>query len=202
MPARSPANATNREVKLTDAGRTVYGGGGITPDEKIESPKSNHFQDELLYKDVFFHFAPVYLANRTVDKNFQVDDAVLAEFKKYLTSQNIEWTNDDLNGVQDWLKIRIKEKIFTIQFGQLQGLRTLRRLGPDDSEGGHLSARSPGPGRQRPQGADRKSHGAQFGDSGSSGAAVARSRNRLQSPNCEGHPVLRWPSSFRKSTSQ
>ena len=43
-----PADSTNREVKLTDAGRTVYGGGGITPDEKIESPKSNHFQDELL----------------------------------------------------------------------------------------------------------------------------------------------------------
>ena len=30
-----PNDATNREVKLTDAGRTVYGGGGITPDEKI-----------------------------------------------------------------------------------------------------------------------------------------------------------------------
>ena len=50
-------DSTNREVKLTDSGRTVYGGGGITPDEKIETPKTNHFQDELLYKDVFFHFA-------------------------------------------------------------------------------------------------------------------------------------------------
>jgi len=126
-----PNNSTNREVKLTDAGRTVYGGGGITPDEKIESPKSNHFQDTLLYKDVFFHFAPVYLANRTVDKNFQVDDAVLGEFKKYLTSQNIEWTDADLNGVTDWLKIGIKEKIFTIQFGQLQGLRTRADWDPE-----------------------------------------------------------------------
>jgi carboxyl-terminal processing protease len=126
-----PNNSTNREVKLTDAGRTVYGGGGITPDEKIESPKSNHFQDTLLYKDVFFHFAPVYLANRTVDKNFQVDDAVLGEFKKYLTSQNIEWTDADLNGVMDWLKIGIKEKIFTIQFGQLQGLRTRADWDPE-----------------------------------------------------------------------
>jgi len=119
-----PADATNREVKLTDAGRTVYGGGGITPDEKIESPKSNHFQDSLLIKDAFFHFAPVYLANRTVDKNFQVDDAVLAEFKKYLTEQSIPWTEADLNGVMDWLKISIKDKILTIQFGEQQGLRT------------------------------------------------------------------------------
>jgi carboxyl-terminal processing protease len=118
-----PADTTNREVKLTDAGRTVYGGGGITPDEKIESPKSNHFQEDLLYKDVFFHFAPVYMAKHTVDKNFQVDEAVLGEFKQYLTSQNIQWTDSDLNGVMDWLKMSIKYKIVTIQFGQSQGLR-------------------------------------------------------------------------------
>jgi len=127
----APADTASREVKLTDAGRTVYGGGGITPDEKIESPKNTHFQETLLYKDAFFHFAPVYLANRTVDKNFQVDAAVLAEFKKYLTSQNIPWTDADLNGVMDWVKIGIKDKIFTIQFGQLQGLRTRADWDPE-----------------------------------------------------------------------
>jgi carboxyl-terminal processing protease len=125
-----PADSTNREVKLTDSGRTVYGGGGITPDEKIEAPKSNHFQDELLYKDVFFHFAPVYVSDHTVGKDFQVDDAVIADFKKFLTSQSIEYTDADINGVKDWLGARIKEKIFTIQFGQLQGLRTLADWDP------------------------------------------------------------------------
>ena len=125
-----PSDSTNREVKLTDGGRTVYGGGGITPDEKVESPKSNHFQDELLGKAVFFHFAAHYLANRTVDKNFQVDEPVLVEFKAFLTSQNIPWTEADLNGVMDWLKVSIKEKIVTSQFGQLQGLRTLADWDP------------------------------------------------------------------------
>jgi carboxyl-terminal processing protease len=125
-----PADTTNREVKLTDAGRTVYGGGGITPDEKIESPKSNHFQDELLGKQVFFHFAAHYLANRTVDRNFQVDEPMLVDFKQYLTSQNIPWTEADLNGVMDWLKVSIKEKIVTSQFGQLQGLHTLADWDP------------------------------------------------------------------------
>jgi carboxyl-terminal processing protease len=125
------SDTANREVKLTDAGRTVYGGGGITPDEKIESLKSNHFQDSLLIKDVFFHFAPVYLTNRTVDKDFQVNDAVLAEFKKYLTAQSIPWTEADLNGVMDWVKIGIKDKIFTIQFGEQQGLRTRADWDPE-----------------------------------------------------------------------
>jgi carboxyl-terminal processing protease len=119
-----PANNTNTEVKLTDSGRTVYGGGGITPDEKIDPPKANHFQEVLLSKDVFFHFAPIYMANRTVDKNFQVDEPVLSEFKTYLTGQSIPFTQADLDGVSDWLKASIKSSIFTIQFGESQGLRT------------------------------------------------------------------------------
>ena len=127
----APADTASREVKLTDAGRTVYGGGGITPDEKIETPKNNHFQDELLFKDAFFHFAPVYLAHHSADENFQVDAAVLGEFKKYLTSQNVAWTDADLNGVLDWIKIGIKEKIFTIKFGQQMGLRAHAEWDPE-----------------------------------------------------------------------
>jgi carboxyl-terminal processing protease len=127
--ASSP-DATNREVKMTDSGRTVYGGGGITPDEKIEAPKSNDFQDELIFKQVFFHFASHYLANRTVDRNFQVDDAVMKDFKDYLTSQNINWTDSDINGVSDWLKVSIKQFIITSQFGQLQGLRVMADWDP------------------------------------------------------------------------
>jgi carboxyl-terminal processing protease len=117
------ADSSNREVKLTDSGRTVYGGGGITPDEKIEQPTPSRFQDELSYKDVFFHFAPVYASNHTVDKNFQVDDEVMNEFKKFLTSEDIEYSDADLNGCMDWLKANIKQDIVTIQYGQLEGLR-------------------------------------------------------------------------------
>ncbi len=126
-----PPDSTNREVKLTDSGRTVYGGGGIAPDEKIVTPKSNHFQDSLMYKDVFFKFAPIYVSNHTVAQNFQVDDNVMNEFKKYIASQGIDYTDADINGVSDWLKTRIKEKIVTIQFGQLQGLRTLADWDPE-----------------------------------------------------------------------
>ncbi|HWA94337.1 MAG TPA: S41 family peptidase [Terracidiphilus sp.] len=125
-----PSNSTNREVKFTDSGRTVYGGGGITPDQKIESPKSNRFQDQLLYKQTFFHFAANYLANRTVDRNFKVDDEVLKAFKDYLTSQNISYTEQDIDGVMDWLKASIREKVVTYEFGQQQGLRVLADWDP------------------------------------------------------------------------
>ncbi|MGH9562117.1 MAG: S41 family peptidase, partial [Terracidiphilus sp.] len=124
-------NSSNPEVKLTDSGRTVYGGGGLTPDEKIESTKTNRFQDELSFKNVFFEFAPVYVATHTVDKDFQVNDAVMSEFKKYLTSHGVEWTDADINGVSDWIKARIKKDIETIEFGQLVGLRVMADADPE-----------------------------------------------------------------------
>ena len=52
-----------------------------------------------------------------------MDDAALASFKQFLTSENIPWTEKDVNDNLDWLKINIKEAMFTSQFGELQGLR-------------------------------------------------------------------------------
>jgi carboxyl-terminal processing protease len=125
-----PADNTNREVKLTDAGRTVYGGGGITPDEKIETPQSNHFQDQLAYHDVFFKFAPFYLSKHTIDKNFQVDDAVLAEFKKFVIAQSVDWNDAEAKAVNDWLRVRIKDDIVSIPYGQQMGLRLMTDWDP------------------------------------------------------------------------
>lgn len=119
---QQPDNA-NREVKLTDSGRTVYGGGGITPDVKIDTPKSTHLQDILLEHSSFFNFAKHYLANRTVEKSFVVDDAVMTEFKQFLAGQQITYSTQDMSAVMDWVKANIKAEIFTSQFGQLEGLR-------------------------------------------------------------------------------
>jgi carboxyl-terminal processing protease len=127
----SAPDSTNREVKMTDSGRTVYGGGGITPDEKLDSPKTNNFQDDLIYRYAFYHFASHYLSNRSIDHNFQVDDSVIKAFKDFLTTQNIPWTDSDINGVSEWLKTNIKENLFTYQFGELQGLRVMADWDPE-----------------------------------------------------------------------
>jgi carboxyl-terminal processing protease len=63
------------------------------------------------------------MANRTVGKDFQVDDAVMDSFKQFLTSQQIPYTDADLAPVMDWVKANIKAEIFTTQFGQEEGLK-------------------------------------------------------------------------------
>jgi carboxyl-terminal processing protease len=115
-----PANDTNKEVKLTDSGRTVYGGGGITPDEKIPELKSNHFEDQMLLHYAFSDFSRHYLANHTVGKDLVVDDAILQQFKDFMKSQpqKIDFTDKEFADNLDWVKASIKSELFLSQFGQ------------------------------------------------------------------------------------
>jgi carboxyl-terminal processing protease len=133
-----PQDVKDREVKLTDSGRTVYGGGGITPDVKVEPPKSTPFQDALLDHDSFLGFTEQYLAHRTVDKDFQVDDAVLGEFKKFLAGQGIEYTPEEFSNNLDWVKTNVRSKIFATQFGQTAGLRIEANWDPMIAQGLNL----------------------------------------------------------------
>ena len=128
------ADKSNLEVKLTDSGRTVYGGGGITPDEKIDLPDLNRFQISLLQQpnSVFFiNFAKHYLASHTVSRDFAVDDAVLQQFKDFLKANQIDFSDADIAANLDWIKTNIKAELFTSQFGQLEGLKVRAQADPE-----------------------------------------------------------------------
>lgn len=124
------ANNQSKDVKLTDSGRTVYGGGGITPDVKIAPFKPNHFEDSLLIKYAFFNFAQRYTNSHKVDKSFDVNDAVMQDFRKFLDSQNIPYTETDLKEGEDWIKSNIKAEIFVSEFGQEAGLKVRAQNDP------------------------------------------------------------------------
>jgi carboxyl-terminal processing protease len=126
-----PSNTANREVKLTDSGRTVYGGGGITPDVSIPPEKTNHFQDTLLQHYAFFNFAKRYVVDHQPTKDFDVDDEVLQEFRKSLDEANIPYTQADLIDNSDWLKSNIKAEIFVDAFGQDEGMKVRAESDPE-----------------------------------------------------------------------
>ena len=118
------------EVKLTDSGRTVYGGGGITPDVKIVAPKTNRFQDELLQHYAFFNFSKHYLINRHINKDFQVNDAILQDFRKFLDDEKIPYNEADLTSSQEWIDSHIKAELFVAEFGQQEGLKVQAESDP------------------------------------------------------------------------
>ncbi len=121
----------DREVKLTDSGRTVYGGGGITPDVKIQAPKSNPFQDLLLERDAFLGFTEDYIAHHPVTKDFAVDEAVISDFKQYLAAQNYDYTPQDFETNLDWVKMNIKSSLFGTQFGLTSELKVKADWDPE-----------------------------------------------------------------------
>lgn len=125
------SSSSNHEVKMTDSGRTVYGGGGITPDVKIPNPKTNKFQDTLLEKYAFFNFSKHYVINHKVGKDFEVDDAVMQEFRKFLDEQKIPFTEADLAENNDWIRSNIKAELFINEFGQQEGMRVHAETDPE-----------------------------------------------------------------------
>src|SRR5476649_521591 len=122
---------SNREVKLTDSGRTVYGGGGITPDVKFAPIKANKFQEELLRKYAFFNFSKHYSISHKVDKSFQVDDNVMQEFRNFLADAKLPYTEKDLVDNNDWVRSSIKSELFVGAFGQQEGMRVQAESDPN-----------------------------------------------------------------------
>jgi len=139
------ANKSNLEVKLTDSGRTVYGGGGITPDEKIDDgsfdPENyNRFQlslESLMLQHYVFvdrgagNFTKHYLATHTISRDFVVDDAILQQFKDFLKANQVDFSDADIAANLDWIKSNIKAELFTSQFGQLEGLKVRTQTDPE-----------------------------------------------------------------------
>jgi carboxyl-terminal processing protease len=123
-------NTANREVKLTDSGRTVYGGGGITPDYNIPPVKSNRFQDTLLQHYAFFNFAKRYVVNHHPTEKFEVDDVTMQDFRKFLDEEKIPYSEADLLENNDWVRSNIKSEIFIDAFGQNEGLKVKEEADP------------------------------------------------------------------------
>ncbi len=129
--AGSENSTAGREARTTDSGRTVYGGDGITPNVKYAAPKSNHFEEELQIHYVFFDFAKRYSSTHQVARTFTVDDQVLQQFREFLNSEKVPWTESDLQQNLDWVKSNIKSELFTDVFGVDAGLRAHAEADPE-----------------------------------------------------------------------
>ncbi|MBI4462571.1 MAG: S41 family peptidase [Acidobacteria bacterium] len=117
-------NNNQGQVFKTDSGRTVFGGGGITPDVIVPHPPMNRFQELLRMRDAFFNFAKHFLADRdTVPRDFEVTDYVLNRFRAFLDQQHIRFTEPDIQENRDWIARQIKKYLFTSVFGLPDGFR-------------------------------------------------------------------------------
>lgn len=114
------AEIDERETRFTDAGRKVLGGGGIAPDVEIALEETTQFADMLERRTAFFDFAVSYTTNKPKPpdpKKFAVTDAMITDFKRFLTRKKIEFTEQDIQDNLDYIRLGIKAEVFAYHFG-------------------------------------------------------------------------------------
>ena len=142
---RKPCDELPGEAKLTDAGRKVFGGDGITPDYCVEPEQPSKFVSYLIARGALVGFSRGYGATgstgvaqiegagsrsevaagkvKIVSRDFQVDDQVLADLKAYLTARKLRFTDQDVADNRDQLSRMISEEVLRQAFGEGEARR-------------------------------------------------------------------------------
>jgi carboxyl-terminal processing protease len=112
-------SGARRPKYKTDAGRTVEGGGGITPDVRVTPPSPSQLEVVLDASGAFLNFATQYLSeHKPLADHFEITSEVLDEFKVFLSGRNIQPSVSDWSRDRTWITSRLKQEILT----QAQGV--------------------------------------------------------------------------------
>jgi carboxyl-terminal processing protease len=108
-----------QDVQKTDSGRTVYGGGGITPDDKFTLVPYTPFQVRVLRpRYTFVHFANQQFAGReaVLPKDWKPDADTLAKFQEYLKKNDITYTAEEFAHERQWISDQIQIEMYSRAF--------------------------------------------------------------------------------------
>jgi carboxyl-terminal processing protease len=139
---RRSCDEEGQDAKLTDAGRKVYGGDGITPDFCVSPEQPNKFMTYLLARQAFIGFSRFYAAPegtgraqiagagsrsdlasakvKVVKRDFVVDDTMLADFRDYLEQRKLRYTPEDLQQNREQISRLVQEEILRQAFGEAE----------------------------------------------------------------------------------
>ena len=141
---RKACEVGNSDPKLTDAGRKVYGGDGITPDYCVERETTAKFVSYLVARGAFSSFARGFepaesqgqaeiagTGSRSrnagkvtvITKDFRVDDKVLKEFGEHLDARKLRHTEQELQENRDTIVRLLEEEIVQQVFGEGEARR-------------------------------------------------------------------------------
>jgi carboxyl-terminal processing protease len=112
------------EVRRTDGGREVFGGGGITPDIAVAPPTLTAVQQELADHDAIYGFAQHYLAvHKTIPRDFEVTPEVTEEFSRYLADHHFRLSPADVQDSIDYISAQIRDQLVEMIYGRDQELK-------------------------------------------------------------------------------
>jgi carboxyl-terminal processing protease len=80
---------------MTESGRPVFGGGGITPDIYVDEEDESEYVEALRREACFFDFATAYIRKNDVQPGFKIDDKIISEFKEYIRDRDFRFEEQD-----------------------------------------------------------------------------------------------------------
>lgn len=111
----------------TKNGRTVYDGGGIDPDIKIEEHEMSVLSYELMVKNLIFNFVTEYAQKHPTiasAQEFTVDDATFEEFKAYVRKSGFSYKLDSEEKLSELIDAAKKENYHGEIGDQISALQT------------------------------------------------------------------------------
>ncbi len=134
------------ELKYTDAGRKVYGGGGIEPDRFFAGPVEGfdptRFGRMLMGRGLFVGFAEKFKATgdtrpgsrgeqrQNIARGFTVTDEMLADFKKFVVSERVRMDEEAFKADEAFIRAMIRYEIDVDLFGVEEARRNLISVDP------------------------------------------------------------------------
>jgi len=106
------------DVKSTDGGRVVYGGGGISPDEKFTPMKYDQFETELIIKYELSNYTRHFFAThkQKLPSGWNVDEATMNDLHQYLLDNKVEFSEADFTKDYTWTRQRLQAEIYKTAF--------------------------------------------------------------------------------------
>lgn len=115
---------TSKPIFRTNKGRTVFGGGGITPDYIIKSDNITKFTTNLLRDNIFYQFILNYLSvNDKFIKNnygndlnkyltkFTISEKFINDFIRFAKEKGIEFNEKEFKTDKSYIVTRLKAQI-------------------------------------------------------------------------------------------
>jgi carboxyl-terminal processing protease len=121
------------DQKRTDTGRTVYGGGGISPDEKYANEKATSFERRLSGRLAFFHFANLYFGLRSprLPEGWKPDAELMKRFQSFLIERGIPFSDAEFEHDRGWVDQQIREEMYTRAFDRRHAERVAVEEDPE-----------------------------------------------------------------------
>jgi carboxyl-terminal processing protease len=130
-PDDEPATAPEGPVFKTDLGRTVYGGGGITPDVVSAPPKPSPAMVELRFRQsAFFRFAVQEKERPGFRDGESVDAALLDRFRAWVKDQKIALTDADWQASLPAIKEQLTIELANVGEGLESGAKVQMEKDP------------------------------------------------------------------------